>query len=201
MNLFLRCVWLLAIPPPCTTRPTITEAEKDMKNYTGRGGCYPRWQKAELDNMLRGLHNFSHHTKAEFNNCLLVIQNISKFLTCLPPEVYIIFHIIRKPNSIIVLLFIQNISYFLTGLPPEVYIIFHIIRKRNSIIVLLFIQNISKFLTCLPPCSARFQDTNGYFILRLLLKKYITSIEQYVLCILAFVPFSISQKFSYFVFE
>ena len=168
MNLFLRCVWLLAIPPPCTTRPTITEAEKDMKNYTGRGGCYPRWQKAELDNMLRGLHNFSHHTKAEFNNCLLVIQNISKFLTCLPPEVYIIFHIIRKPNSII---------------------------------VLLFIQNISKFLTCLPPCSARFQDTNGYFILRLLLKKYITSIEQYVLCILAFVPFSISQKFSYFVFE
>ena len=234
MNLFLRCVWLLAIPPPCTTRPTITEAEKDMKNYTGRGGCYPRWQKAELDNMLRGLHNFSHHTKAEFNNCLLVIQNISKFLTCLPPEVYIIFHIIRKPNSIIVLLFIQNISKFLTCLPPEVYIIFHIIRKPNSIIVLLFIQNISKFLTCLPPevyiifhiirkpnsiivllfiqniskfltclppCSARFQDTNGYFILRLLLKKYITSIEQYVLCILAFVPFSISQKFSYFVFE
>ena len=83
----------------------------------------------------------------------------------------------------------------------EVDIILYIIRKPNSIIVLLFIQNISKFLTCLPPCSARFQDTNGYCILRFLSKKYITSIEQYVLCILAFVPFSRSQKFSYCVFE
>ena len=72
MNLFLQCVSLLAIPPPCTTHSTIIEAEKDMKNYTGRGGCYPRRLKAELDNMLRGLHNFSHHTKAEFTNCFVI---------------------------------------------------------------------------------------------------------------------------------
>ena len=30
------------------------------------------------------------------------------------------FHVIRKPNLIIVLLFIQNISKFLTSLPPSI---------------------------------------------------------------------------------
>ena len=62
----------------CYTTPlyyaSIIEAEKDMKNYTGRGGCFPRRLKAELDNMLtsQGSHNFSLHTKAEFNNCFII---------------------------------------------------------------------------------------------------------------------------------
>ena len=72
MNLFLRCVWLLAIPSPCTTHPTAIEAEKDVKSYVDRGGCYPPRLKAELDNILRDLHNSSHHTKAEFNNCFVI---------------------------------------------------------------------------------------------------------------------------------
>ena len=72
MNLFLRCVWLLAIPSPCTTHPTAIEAEKDVKNYIDRGGCYPPRLKAELDNILRDLHNSSHHTKVEFNNCFVI---------------------------------------------------------------------------------------------------------------------------------
>ena len=51
-----------------------------------RGGCYPPRLKTEVNNILRDLHNSSHHTKVEFNNCLLFIQNISKFLTSLPPR-------------------------------------------------------------------------------------------------------------------
>ena len=39
-----------------------------MKNYSDRGGCYPRKPKAEADNTLWDLHNSSYHTKAEFNN-------------------------------------------------------------------------------------------------------------------------------------
>ena len=30
--------------------------------------------RPRLDNILRDLHNFSHRTKAKFNNCLLFIQ-------------------------------------------------------------------------------------------------------------------------------
>jgi len=38
-----------------------------MKISVGRGECH---------NTLRDLHNSSYPTKAEFNNCLLLIQNI-----------------------------------------------------------------------------------------------------------------------------
>ena len=38
---------------------------------------------ASVDDSLRDLHNSSHYVKAEFNNCLLFIQNISKLLTSL----------------------------------------------------------------------------------------------------------------------
>ena len=88
---------------------------------------------------------------------------------------------------------------------PEICVILHILRKPNSIIVSLFIQNSFKFLTSLPPrrpifyFSAQFQDVKTGFFLQILLKKLITSIEQYVLHILAFLPFSFRQKFSYFV--
>ena len=67
-----------------------------------------------------------------------------------PYEISIILHIIRKPNSIIVLLYIQDNSE--EGVirrgrrprritPSEISIILHIIRKPNSIIVLLYIQD------------------------------------------------------------
>ena len=38
-----------------------------MKNYGDRGGCYPSRPKAEADNTLRDLHNYSFDTKAEYN--------------------------------------------------------------------------------------------------------------------------------------
>lgn len=40
---------------------------------------YPPRQKAEMDNILRDLHNSLHHTKAKFGN---FFGNISEFLTC-----------------------------------------------------------------------------------------------------------------------
>ena len=43
-----------------------------MKNYAGRGGCYPPKLKAEVDNTLRDLHNSSFRTKAEFNHCFII---------------------------------------------------------------------------------------------------------------------------------
>ena len=43
-----------------------------MKNYADRGGCYPLRLKAEEDNILVDLHNSSHHTKAAFNNCVII---------------------------------------------------------------------------------------------------------------------------------
>ena len=49
-----------------------------MKNSAGRGGCYPPRPKAKVDNILRDLQNSSYSTKAEFNNCFIIlfIQNI-----------------------------------------------------------------------------------------------------------------------------
>ena len=68
--------------------------------------------------------------------------------------------------------------------------------NANSIIVLLFIQKISKILAyILEDFLSRFGLFLGtvsrckHFFLHLLLKKYITSIEQYVLHTLAFLSF------------
>ena len=51
-----------------------------MTNSADQGGCYPQRPKAEVDNTLRDLQNSPYSMKAEFNNCLLFIQNISLFL-------------------------------------------------------------------------------------------------------------------------
>ena len=51
---------------------TINEWGWLMKNYGDQGGCYPSRPKAEADNTLRDLHNSSHETKAEFNNCFII---------------------------------------------------------------------------------------------------------------------------------
>ena len=58
----------------------MNEAEYLMKNYGDRGGCYLLRPQAEADNTLRDLHDSSHDTKAEFNNCF-----INNAKTCLPP--------------------------------------------------------------------------------------------------------------------
>ena len=87
----------------------------------------------------------------------------------------------------------------------EICIILHIVWQPNPIIVLLFIQNVSKFSTSLPPWD--FLQNFGLFLGTVLGYKWmfhragIKSIEKYVLHIFAFLPFSLSQKFSYFVFE
>ena len=113
-----------------------------MKNYADRRGCYSPRLKAQVDNILRDQHNSSHHTKAEFNNCLLFIQNIFKFLISLPA---------------------------------------------------------GRLSSKLWP-SAQFQNINTGIFLQILLKKWIASTERYVLHILAFLPFSFGQKFSYTYF-
>ena len=43
-----------------------------MKNSASRGGCYPLWPSASVDNILRDLQNSSYPTKAEFNNCFII---------------------------------------------------------------------------------------------------------------------------------
>ena len=50
-----------------------------MKNSADRGGCYPTRPKAKVHSSLRDLQNSSYPKKAEFKNCLLFIQNNSKF--------------------------------------------------------------------------------------------------------------------------
>lgn len=56
--------------------------EYDVKNYADRGECYSTRPYAEMDNSLRDQHNYSQHTKAEFNcfyNVIDIHSNISKF--------------------------------------------------------------------------------------------------------------------------
>ena len=51
----------------------MNEAEYLTKNYGDRGGCYPSRPYAEADITLRDLHNCSYDTKAEFNNCFIIL--------------------------------------------------------------------------------------------------------------------------------
>ena len=43
-----------------------------MKNSADRGGCYLSKLRAEVDNTLRDLQNFSYPAIAEFNNCFII---------------------------------------------------------------------------------------------------------------------------------
>ena len=43
-----------------------------MKNSADQRECYPQRLKAEVDNTLQDLQNFSYPTKAEFNNCFII---------------------------------------------------------------------------------------------------------------------------------
>ena len=57
-----------------------------MKNSADQGGSYPQRPKAEVDNTLQALQNFSYPTNAEFNNCFIkhltyfpVLKGVSPF--------------------------------------------------------------------------------------------------------------------------
>ena len=88
----------------------------------------------------------------------------------------------------------------------EIGIILHSIRKLNLIIVLLLIQNISILNKHIS--SWTFFKSLSYFLARLRLKQtffledtpYSKKQIIYVLRILAFLPFSFSQKFGSFIF-
>ena len=71
--------------------------------------------------------------------------------------------------------------------------------EPNLIIVLSLIQNISKFLTSLPHCRLSSKlwaiSRHGFRIKQIFFSGRYSSIEQHVLRILAFRPFSFSQKF------
>ena len=43
-----------------------------MKNSAGRGGCYPPWPSALVDNTLLDPQNSSYPKKAEFSNCFII---------------------------------------------------------------------------------------------------------------------------------
>ena len=60
-----------------------------MKNSADQGGCYPQRRKAEVDNILRDLQNFSYPTRAEFNNCFIIH---SKYLKGVSPFRSLFFH-------------------------------------------------------------------------------------------------------------
>ena len=91
----------------------------------------------------------------------------------------------------------------------EICIILHIlsplhkycfITQSNYCSVLNKLCNSSKtFFKSFTYFSAQLQDINSCCFLQILLRRFITSIKKYVLHILAFLPFSFSKKFSYFV--
>ena len=43
-----------------------------MKNFAGRGGCYPPRPLTSVDNIFRDLQNSSYPTKAKFNNFFII---------------------------------------------------------------------------------------------------------------------------------
>ena len=66
-----------------------------MKNSADQGGCYPQRPKAEVDNKLRDLQNFSYSTKAEFNNCFIIHSKYFPVLKLVSPLRSLFF---RSPN-------------------------------------------------------------------------------------------------------
>ena len=66
-----------------------------MKNSADQGGCYPQRPKAEVDNTLRDLQNYSYPTKAEFNNCFIIHSKYFLLLKGVSPLCSLCF---RSPN-------------------------------------------------------------------------------------------------------
>ena len=62
-----------------------------MKNSADQGGCYPQRPKAEVDNTLRDLKNSSYPTKAEFNNCFIILSKYFPVLKGVSPFSHFLF--------------------------------------------------------------------------------------------------------------
>ena len=54
-----------------------------MKNYADRGKCHPLRPKVEVDNSLRDLHDYSHHTKDKLNNNIVSLFIKKKYFCVL----------------------------------------------------------------------------------------------------------------------
>ena len=67
-----------------------------MKNSADQGGCYQQRPKAEVDNILRDLQNYSYPTKAEFNHYFIIHSKYFLVLTGVSPFRYLFFH---SPNK------------------------------------------------------------------------------------------------------
>ena len=87
-----------------------------------------------------------------------------------PSEISIILHMIRKPNSIIVLLFIQNNSQFKnkakTCLPPSMLSSYSIVHVQSySALQILSKQEMSPFKLCSCCCCHVFSYNFAQFLL------------------------------------
>ena len=56
-----------------------------MKNSADQGGCCPQRSKAEVDNTLRDLQNSLYPTKAELNNCFIILSTYFLLLKGVSP--------------------------------------------------------------------------------------------------------------------
>ena len=56
-----------------------------MKNSADQGACYPEMPKAVVDNTLRDLQNSSYPTKAELNNCFIILSTYFLLLKGVSP--------------------------------------------------------------------------------------------------------------------
>ena len=56
-----------------------------MKNSADQGGCCPQRPKAEVDNTLRDLQNSLYPTKAELNNCFIILSTYFLLLKGVSP--------------------------------------------------------------------------------------------------------------------
>ena len=56
-----------------------------MKNSADQGECYPPRPPASVDNTLRDLQNSSYPTKAEFNNCFIILSKYFPVLNGVSP--------------------------------------------------------------------------------------------------------------------
>ena len=45
---------------------------RQWQSFAGRGECYDRGQRPEVNNILRDLQNSSYPKKAQFNNCFII---------------------------------------------------------------------------------------------------------------------------------
>ena len=93
--------------------------------------CYSPMLKAEVDKILRDLHNSSHPTKVEYNNCFIIyskcfyVSKITSSQTFFKPLAYVSVLLMNKIHRAICLAyscisFVQfqlKISYFVFGQP------------------------------------------------------------------------------------